>query len=407
MDKTEFYRDARRDLTGPLDGIRVIDLTTAWAGPMAGCLLADFGADVVRVTAPGDVGNLWPPLFPGTQRSPAEETVNRNKRSISIDLRLPEGAQTFLRLVETADMVVENFKPGTLSDWGVGYDDCRTVKPDIVYVSVSGYGQFGPRSSSPGYDPAALAFSGWMSLNGEPDGPPTKAPTFLADDLAGLHAALGALAALRHRDTTGEGQHVDVALVDSILFQSNAYPAMAASGLAGERWANQMGVCAPTNSYECADGRHVYLGLLLDTHWQKLCVLIERDELALAPGYATNLERIENRDVVDSLVVEWCAAHTSEQVLALMADAGLVAAPVNDYAAAIADEHVRDREMLQQVTMVDGNVVEITGPAAKFSRTPTKVRHGAPRSNQHTDEVLGGLFDIGELVTLRSSNVID
>jgi formyl-CoA transferase len=141
----------------------------------------------------------------------------------------------------------------------------------------------------------------------------------------------------------------------------------------------------------------VYLGLLLDTHWQKLCALIERDELALAPGYATNLERIENRDVVDSLVVEWCAARTSEQVLALMADAGLVAAPVNDYATAIADEHVRDREMLQQVTMVDGNVVEITGPAAKFSRTPTEVRHGAPRANQHTDEVLGEFFDIDEL----------
>ena len=407
MDKDEFYRDARRDLSGPLDGVRVIDLTTAWAGPMAGCLLADFGADVVRVTAPGDVGNLWPPLFPGTQRSPAEETVNRNKRSVSIDLRRNEGAQAFLKLVQSADMVVENFKPGTLSGWGVGYTDCRRVKPDIVYVSVSGYGQFGPRSAAPGYDPAALAFSGWMSLNGSPDGPPTKAPTYLADDLAGMHAALGALAALRHRDATSEGQHVDVALVDSILFQSNAYPTMAAAGLSGERWGNQIGVCAPTNSYRCSDNRHVYLGLLLDTHWQKLCALIERPDLAHAPRHATNLERVENRDAVDALVADWCAARPSEQVLDAMNGAGLVAAPVNDYATAIADEHMRERDMLQPVTMVDGNTVEVTGPAAKFSRTPTRVRHGAPLANQHTTEVLGQFFTTEELAALRADDVID
>lgn len=406
MDKAEFYRDARHDLTGPLDGVRVIDTTTAWAGPMAGCMLADFGADVIRVTAPGDVGNLWPPLFPGTNRSPAEEMVNRNKRSVSIDLRVAEGAATFLKLVATADIVVENFKPGTLAGWGVGYEDCKAINDDIVYVSVSGYGQFGPRSHMPGYDPAALALSGWMSINGDPSGTATKAPTYLADDLGGLHAAMGALAALRHRDQTGEGQHVDVSLVDSILFQSNAHPVIAAAGMESERWGNQIAVCAPTNSYVCSDGKQVYLGLVLDTHWQKLCALIGRTDLALAEGYATNLERITNRDEVDGLVASWCRERSADEVLTAMTDAGLVAAPVNTYNDAVADEHVRERDMLQTVEMVDGNAVEVTGPAAKFSRTPTRIRNGAPLSNGDTYEILGAFLTDDELAELRAGGAI-
>jgi formyl-CoA transferase len=407
MKKEEFYANARSDLNGPLDGVRVIDITTAWAGPMAGCLLADFGADVIRVAMPGDAGLTWPPLIPGTTRSFGEETVNRNKRSVSIDLRNADGVEVFLALVATADIVVENFKPGTLTRWGVGYQDCCAVKPDIVYLSVSGYGQFGPRSPQPGYDPAALAFSGWMNLNGSIDGPPTKAPTFLADDLAGMHGAMAALAALRHRDHTGEGQHVDVALLDSILAQSDGFLTLGATGAEMPRYGSQVAVSVPTNSYACTDG-HVFIAMILDSHWRRLVDIMGCPELGEAPGYATNNERLERRDEVDGLLADWCRNRSSAVVSLAMEEAGIVASPVNDFATAARDEHVLERDMLQPIELRDGSTAPIVGPAAKFSRTPTRVRTASPAANAHTDEILGALgLTATQVADLRASGAID
>ncbi len=221
MEKAAFYRDALADTTGPLQGMRVVDCTTAWAGPMAGCLLADLGADVIHIDLPGATPPQSEPLIGGTSLNYVNQTVHRNKRSLSLDLRVPAGRDVFLALAATADVVIENFRPGTLEGWGIGFEHCRAVKADLVYVSISGWGQFGPWAERAGYDPAAQAASGWLALNGTADGPLVKAPTFLADDLAGLHGGLSALAALRHRDRTGEGQHVDVCLIDSLLFHSD------------------------------------------------------------------------------------------------------------------------------------------------------------------------------------------
>lgn len=407
MDKQSFYRDARGDLTGPLAGVRVLDATTAWSGPMAGCLLADLGADVVRIVPPGDPGLRWPPHLPGTSaRSFAEETVNRNKRSVAIDLRQAAGAEVFLRLVRDADVVLENFKPGTLDGWGVGYRQCAAVKPDLVFVSISGWGQFGPRHARPGYDPAALAYGGWQSLNGSPDGPPTKAPTFLCDDLAGLHAALSALAALHHRGRTGEGQHVDVALLDAILFQSNGLLTLGASEVPLQRWGNELAVSAPSNNYACADG-HVYIGLVLDSHWRALCEVMGRPEFASAPGFATNLERVEQRQAINALVGGWAATRTRADILAALDAAGIVCAPVNDYATAARDAHVLARDMLQPTVLSDGSTVPLTGPAAKFSRTPTRVRHAAPVPGAQTEEVLTAAgYDEASLARLRAQGAI-
>lgn len=387
MDREEFYRDALPDCRGPLAGLRVLDVTKVWSGPMATCLLADLGADVIRVELPGGRDGDVPPRIPGTTSSWFRETVNRNKRSAAVDLRKPAGRETFLRMVATSDVVVENYRPGTLDDWGIGYRDCLAVKADLVFVSISGYGQYGPMSGRSGYDPVLQAYGGWMALNGEPGGEPVRAPTFLADDVAGLHAAIGALAALRHRDATGEGQHVDVAMLDSLLASSSGLLTLAATGHPPTRMGNQTDFVVPSDMYRCADGA-VYLSVALDRQWRALATAMGRADLARSPGWGRATDRLANRDAVNQLVRQWCGARTVADVVAALDDCGVPAAPVRDLADVAADPHVMARDMLQSAVLHDGATAPLTGPAVKFSRTPTRVRHGAPVAGQHTAEVL-------------------
>lgn len=403
MEKEAFYANARTDLRGPLDGVVVIEATTTWAGPMAACVLADFGATVIKVEHPkGEVCRILPPFLPDSRLTVPHETVNRNKQNVSLDLKLAEGRKIFLELCRSADIVIENFKPGTLAEWGVGYADVAAVKPDIVYVSVSGFGQFGPYSERPGYDPIAQNFTGWSSLNGDPDGGPTKAPTFLADDLAGLHGALGALAALQHRTRTGEGQHVDVALIDGLIFQSNGNLTTAALGLPLARMANQFSIAVPANCYQCTDGQ-VYAGALLDAHWRALCRLMEREDLSGLNG----AQRIEQRDAVDGAVADYCRSRTTGAVVDAFSGIGLTVTRVNTYAEASRDPHLAERDMLQPTRLSDGTTVPLTGPAAKFSRTPARVRHAAPTLGQHNETIYASLgYSTADLSRLREAGVI-
>lgn len=382
-DKDAFYRNARRDLTGPLEGLRVVEATTTWAGPMCGCILADFGADVVRVEDPrGEIARRSPPHLPGASDgdrplSFMHANVNRNKRSLAMDLRTSDARDVFLRIAERADVVIENFRPATMAGWGLGYDDLHAVNPRLVYVSISGFGQFGPDSERVGYDPLAQASSGFLSLNGSPDGPPVKSPTFLADDLAGLHAALATLAALRHRDATGEGQHVDVALLDAMLFQSTGYLTLAAMGVELPRLGNEFRVAAPANVYPARDG-HVMAGVLLDSHWTRLAALIGRPELGKDVRYAEAAGRLARRGEVDGMLASWAEERTVDEIVARFADLGIPAAPVRRYDEAARDPHVAARDMLQPTSWPDGTSVPLAGPAAKLSRTPTRVRSAAP-----------------------------
>ncbi len=406
MDKAQFYRDATIDSTGPLQTMRVVDCTTAWAGPMAGCLLADMGADVIHIDLPGGMPPQQPPLIGGTSLNFVTQSVNRNKRSLSLDLRTPAGQAVFLDLVATADVVVENFRPGTLDAWGIGFEDCRAIKQDIVYVSISGWGQFGPWTDRAGYDPAALAAGGWMSLNGSPDGPPVKAPTFLADDLAGLHGALSALAALRHRDRTGEGQHVDVCLLDSLLFHCDGLLSLGATDVPLQRWGAQVNVTHPCDVYHCTDGS-LYLAIALDSHWRRLCEVIDRVDLARAPGFGRNAERLTNRDAVNGVIESWCATRGVYEALGRLLDAGLVAAKLNTFAEAAREPHVLERDMLQPTELADGSIAPLTGPAAKFSRTPTRVRRAAPPPGADNDDVLTELgYSNDRRAELRVARVI-
>ena len=285
-------------MPGPLAGVRVLEATTTWAGPMCGCLLADFGADVIKVEHPdGEIARRSPPMLPGTQPPRLVHARHREPQQAQPLARsAPPGGPRALpaRWRSAATSWSRTSGLARSSGWGAGYDAVRAVRPDVVYVSISGFGQWGPWSERVGYDPLAQAASGFMSLNGNPDCEPVKSPTFLADDLAGLHAALAALAALRHRDATGEGQHVDVALLDAMLFQTTGYLTLGALGVALPRMGNEFRIAAPANTYLCRDGR-ILIGVLLDTQWQRLAGLLGRPELAAAPGYATTLERLANR----------------------------------------------------------------------------------------------------------------
>jgi formyl-CoA transferase len=408
MRRSDFYREARKDSPGPLAGLVVVELTTTWAGPMAGCLLADLGADVIKVEHPkGEMARRVPPLLGGTQASVSfmHATVNRNKRSLALDLHDARAREILLRLVARTDVVIENFRPGALDAFGLGFAELRAMKHDLVLVSISGFGQYGPQHARAGYDPLAQAESGWMSLNGEPAGGPTKAPTFLADDLAGLHGALAALAAIQHRDRTGEGQHVDVALLDSLLFQSNGYLTLGALGEELPRLGNQFRIAAPANTYRCRDGL-VAAGVLVDAHWKSLAQLIGRPELADDPGFSTALPRLARRETVDALLRDWFAQRTVADAEQKLVAAGLPFGRVRTYAEAAANPHVRERDMLQ-TTEVEGAPLPLTGPAAKFSRTPTRIRSAPPALGAHTDEILEALgVTPGERAQLRDDGVI-
>jgi formyl-CoA transferase len=409
VNESEFFEPSGAPVDGPLAGLRVVEATTTLAGPMCACVLADMGADVIKIELPGgEVMRRLPPFLPGTDPplSFAHAHVNRNKRSLCLDLRSDAGRDVFLELAARSDVVVQNFRPGTMEEWGVGYEAVRAVKPDIVYVSISGYGQYGPEHDQCAYDPIAQGASGFMSLNGEADGSPVRAPIFLADDLAGLHGAIAVLGALHHRARTGEGQHLDVALLDSLLFQSDGFLTLGALGFNLPRLGNEYSIAAPASVFAAKDG-HVFMGVLLDTHWAVLARILGRDDLAENPDYATIPGRLARRAEVNAVTAEWCANQTVAEITAVLRDAGLPVTPVRTYAEAASDPHIRARGMLQDVVHADGSTQPITGPAAKFSRTPTRVRTGAPALGAHTDEILGELgFDAERIASLRSAQII-
>jgi formyl-CoA transferase len=408
MTKAEFYRHARTDLTGPLAGVRVVEATTTAAGPLCSATLADLGADVIKVEVPtGEVNRRLPPFYPGTKVGAINGNINRNKRSLSLDLRRPEGRDIFLKIAAKSDIVVENFKKGTMARWGVGYNQVRKVKPDIVYVSITGWGQFGPNSDRAGYDPIAQAASGWMSMNGSVDGPPVKAATAIGDEMGGLNGAIGAMAALIHRNRTGEGQHVDISLLEGLEGGPAGIPlSVAAMGVVPQRLGNEFGFAVPANSYKCKDG-WIYVAVLLDSHWKALAPILGNPELAEDPNFADLSNRLANRDACNAMVSAWAVERTRAEAMALLMKAGLAASPVSTYNESAKDPHNIERDVLQAATIEDGSVAIHTGPVAKFSRTPVRVRSGAPSIGQHNDEILAEIgIDADARRRLKKHSVI-
>ena len=390
MNKETFYRDSRDGCAGPLEGLLVIEAASTWAGPLAAMLLGDHGASVIKIEdALGDVGRRIPPMLPDIDPplSFMHATVNRNKRSVLLDLHDAADQSRLLQLIDHADVFVHGFRPGVLDKWGLGYESVHERCPKLVYVSISGYGQYGVNSQRAGYDPIAQAASGFMQMNGAVDGPPTKAPTFLGDDLTGLHAALSTMTALWHSQKHGEGQHIDVALADSILLHMNGQLTLGAMGVPYPKFGNRFTFAAPVDAYRCRDG-DVYAGVLLDAHWKILARLVGRPELSDDPDYL-GPNRIARREEVESIMSDWMAGQTVEDAVKAFVDAGLPISPINNLEEAARDPQVLERDMLQEVAYADGHKVPVAASPAKLSRTPISLHQGASsRIGEHTDEVL-------------------
>lgn len=394
MTKEEFYKEADPASSGPLEGIVVIEACTTYAGPVAAAELADLGAEVIKCELPGsgDICRAFAPHVPNApelDRSAAFLSINRNKKAITLNFHHPQGQEIFRQLARRADIILENFRPGTMDSWHLGYADIRKVKPDIVYVSISCLGQWGPLSYKVGYDIDAQAMGGIMFITGQPDGPPTKTGNAIADYLTGIKAAQAALAALVRRQRTGEGQRVDIAMVDCVLSVTEGGIMQAATcGQVWQRNGNRHPAVAPVNTFACTDG-YVMLGVVHDKQWQKFCKIVGREDLITDLRTATVAARKAHEPLVEQVVEEWAKRHSVQEVVAQLNAEGIPASPILSFGDIIQEGHFRVRDMVCEVEHPTAGKLAHYGIAPKFSRTPARVRTPAPLLGQDNAEVYG------------------
>ena len=393
-------------VAGPLDGLRVIEVGTLISGPFAGRLLGDMGAEVIKIEPPGQ---------PDPLRTWGQAELNghhffwtvhaRNKKAITLDLRGATGRELFLDLVERSDIIVENFRPGTLEKWGLGYDVLRERNRGIILVRVSGYGQTGPEAGKAGYASVAEAASGLRYMNGFPGGPPPRLALSLGDSLAGMFAAQGALAALYRRTVTGEGQVVDAALTESCLaVQESTIPDYDVGGVVRGPSGTRLEGIAPSNIYRTADGSWVVIAANQDTVFRRLCAAMGRPELAGDDRLATHAARGRNQDKLDEIIGDWALARDSLDIISTLSDAGVISGPINTVAEVVNDPQLRARDML--VEHYDERLARpVLGPGVVpvLSESPGSVRNAGPaRPGQHNEDVYIGLLgktaeELGEL----------
>jgi formyl-CoA transferase len=398
--------------TGALDGIRVIEVGTLISGPFAGRLLGDMGADVIKIEPPGapDPLRTW-----GQAELDGHHffwTVHaRNKKAVTLDLRTPRGRELFLELVERCDVIVENFRPGTLEKWNLGYDVLRERNRGIILVRVSGYGQTGPDAHRAGYASVAEAASGLRHLNGFPGGPPPRLALSLGDSLAGMFAAQGALAALYRRTVTGEGQVVDTALTESCLaVQESTIPDYDVGGVVRGPSGTRLEGIAPSNIYRAADGSWVVIAANQDTVFRRLCAAMDRPELATDDRFANHVARGRNQDELDKIIGDWAADRLPGDIIDVLSAAGVIAGPINTVAEVVADPQLRARGMLAEHwdERVDRAVLG-PGIVPVLSESPGTIRSAGPsRPGRHNDEIYRGLLGLTdeELADLRTEGVL-
>ena len=377
----------------PLDGIRVLELGQLIAGPFASRLLAEFGADVIKVEPPGtgDPLRKWRMLHDGTSVWWASQS--RNKRSVTLDLRDPEGQDIARRLAAEADVVIENFRPGALEGWGLGWDTLHELNPRLVMLRVSGYGQTGPYRDLPGFGVIGEAMGGLRHLSGEPGRTPVRVGVSIGDSLAALHGVIGILLALRHRDQQGgQGQMIDVALYESVFnMMESLLPEYSAFGAVRQPAGSSLPGIAPSNAYRCSDGKYALIAGNGDSIFRRLMELIGRQDLADDPALAQNDGRVKNVERLDAAIAEWTLRHTLDDVLAALNEARIPAGKIYDVADIANDPHYHARDMILDTQLPDGTPVQLPGIVPKLSATPGTVNTQAPTLGQHTDEVLENL----------------
>jgi crotonobetainyl-CoA:carnitine CoA-transferase CaiB-like acyl-CoA transferase len=398
-----------RSPAGPLAGLRVLDISTILAGPLACQLLGDFGADVVKIEHPryGDGMRGHGPAKDGVQLW--WKMVARNKRTVGLDLGVPEGAEIFRRLAATADVVVENFRPGTLERWGLGYDVLSALNPRLILLRVTGFGQTGPYSGRPAFGTLVESMSGFAALTGEPDGPPTLPAFGLADSIAAMAGASAVLTALYHRDARGgTGQVIDLSLLEPMMTAIGPGVLIADQlGADQPRTGNRSVNNAPRNTYRTRDGSWVAISTSADRVAQRVMELVGAAHVLDEPWFATGRQRAEHADELDELVGGWIAARDRDDVLAAFAAAGAAAAPIYLPSDLLADPQVQAREMIATVPDDELGPVRMQNVLWRMSATPGSIRHTGRALGADTDTVLAEIgCDDDEVDKLRAAGVI-
>ncbi|MFM7010796.1 MAG: CaiB/BaiF CoA transferase family protein [Betaproteobacteria bacterium] len=377
----------------PLTGLRVIELGQLIAGPFASKILAEFGADVIKVEPPqgGDPLRGWRLIHEGTSVWWAAHA--RNKRSLTLDLRTPEGQDVIRQLAKDADILIENFRPGAMEKWGLGFKDLHAINPKLIMLRVSGYGQSGPYRDRPGFGVIGEAMGGLRYLSGEPGRPPVRVGVSIGDTLSGLHGVIGVMMALRHRDQQGGlGQEVDVALYESVFnMMESLLPEYSKFGAVRQPSGASMPGIVPTNAYLCKDGRYALIAGNGDSIYKRLMESIGRPDLANDPELAHNVGRAANVERIDQAISDFTGQHDLDSVLDLMNKAGVPAGKSYDAADIANDPHYQARDMILEAKLPDGSTVAVPGIVPKLSVTPGQINHEAPALGQHTAEILDEL----------------
>ncbi len=400
---------------GPLDGIRVVELGQLIAGPFAAKTLADFGADVIKIESPkgGDPLRRWRLLKDGT--SVWWQVQSRNKRSVALDLKDPEAQDIVRRLVAEADVLIENFRPGAMEEWGLGPDVLLAANPGLVMLRISGYGQSGPYRDRPGFGVVAEAMGGMRHITGEAGRVPVRVGVSIGDTLAALHGVIGILLALQHRHASvcadapkGRGQVIDVALYEAVFnCMESLLPEYSAFGAVRGAAGSAMPGIAPTNAYLCADGGYALIAGNGDSIFKRLMLCVGRADLAADEGLSDNAGRVARVQELDAAIGAWAETRTVEEVLRALETAEVPAGRIYTVADIAADPHYAARGMLQQVHMTDGGSLAVPGFVPKLSDTPGSHRRNAPALGQDTDAVLRevGLSE-AQIAALRARGVV-
>jgi crotonobetainyl-CoA:carnitine CoA-transferase CaiB-like acyl-CoA transferase len=402
-------RDGEKKM--PLEGLRVLELGQLLAGPFAGMLLANFGAEVIKVEPPrvGDPLRRWRGLYRGTSLWWA--VMSRNKKCVTLDLKSERGQQLCRELAARVDILVENFRPGTLERWGLGPETLWEVNPRLIFVRVSGWGQTGPYARRPGYASVAEAMGGIRYVMGEPGRPPIRPNLSLGDTIAGLHAAFAALVAVYARDVLGlgRGQVVDVSLAEAVFNMTESMlPEYDKLGVVREPQGTKLSGIVPTNTYRCRDGRYVVIGGNGDSIFRRLMYAIGRPDLAEDPRLAHNDGRVAHEAEIDGAIEAWTREHTLEEVVEALDRAEVPCGPIYSIADLVRDPHFRARGVFEEVELAPGDTVKIPAVVPFLSETPGRTRWVGPPLGAHNEEVYRGLLGLSseELTQLREQGII-